>query len=125
MSILKGEVQPMIDFTPAGSNEVHNLIIKNIEDRSWMDNPYVILGCTGYILREIGGKREVDKIRYSCTVKVLGDLMGYAVNELAIGDKIFVIGHSDMTVLNGRYKVRITVADQIFKSDWLHYYNRM
>lgn len=115
----------MIDFTPAGSNEVHNLVIKNIDDKSWMDNPYVILSCTGYILREIGGKREVDKIRYSCTVKVLGDLMGYAVNELTIGDKIFVIGHSDTTVLNGRYRVRITVADQIFKSDWLHYYNRM
>lgn len=115
----------MISFSPAGSNEIHNLTIKDIDDNSWRDNPFVTIRGTGHILREIGGKREVDKIWYSCTVRVYGDLIGYVVNELSIGDKICVVGHSDMALLNGRIKVRVTVADQIFKMDWLHYYNRM
>lgn len=106
----------------SGSNEIHNLIIKDVEDNSWMDNPYVTLKCTGYILREIGSNRMIDRISYGCTVRVYGDLMGYVVNELSIGDCICVIGHSDTAVLDGRYRRRVTTADQIYKSDWLHYY---
>lgn len=115
----------MISYCQSGSNEIHNLIIRDIEDSSWKDNPYVTLKCLGHILRELGSTRMVDKISYGCTVRVYGDLMGYATNELAVGDSICVIGHSDMALLNGRYKQRVTVADQIFKSDWLHYYNRI
>lgn len=110
-------------YCQSGSNEIHNLIIKEITDNSWMDNPFVTLKCTGYILREIGSSREIDKISYTCTVRVYGDLMGYVVNELSRGDKICVIGHSDTAVMDGKYKIRVTTADQIFKSDWLHYFN--
>lgn len=115
----------ILDFCQSGSNEIHNLIVKDITDNSWQDKPYVTLKCTGYILRELGSNRMVDKISYNCTVRVYGNLMGYATNELAVGDKIFVIGHSDMAQLNGKYLQRVTVADQIFKPDWLHYYNRI
>lgn len=114
----------MITYSQSGSNEIHNLIIRKIEDNSWMDRPSVTLSCIGYILRTLGSSREVDKISYSCTVRVYGDLMGYVLNELSYGDKICVIGHSDMAILNGRFKQRVTTADQIFKSDWLHYFNR-
>lgn len=112
-------------YCQSGSNEIHNLIVKDISDNSWRDNPFVTLKCTGKILREIGSSRDIDKASYSCTVRVYGDLMGYVVNELSIGDYICVIGHSDMAQLNGRFLQRVTVADQIFKSDWLHYYNRI
>lgn len=115
----------MISYCQSGSNEIHNLVVKDITDNSWQDNPYVTLKCTGYILRELGSRREIDRISYSCIVRVYGDLMGYATNELAVGDMICVIGHSDTALLDGRFKTRVTVADQIFKSDWLHYYNRI
>lgn len=110
-------------FCQSGSNEFHNLIVKDITDNSWMDNPYVTLKCTGYILREVGLNHVTNRISYQCTVRVYGDLMSYAVNELSRGDKICVIGHSDTALMDGRYKIRVTTADQIFKSDWLHYFN--
>lgn len=112
-------------YCQSGSNEIHNLIIRNIEDCSWKDKPYVTMKCTGYLLRDIHSTREVDKINYSCTVRVYGDLMGYVNNELTTGDKICVIGHSDTIVADGKYRMRVTTADQIFKSDWLHYFNRI
>ena len=102
-------------FHQSGSNEIHNLIIRDITDNSWMDNPYVTIKCTGYLLNDI------KKISYSCTVRVYGDLMQYVINELRRSDKICVVGHSDMAHVD-KYLRRVTVADQIFKSDWLHYF---
>lgn len=112
-------------YCQSGSNEIHNCIIRNIEDCSWKDSPYVTMKCTGYILREVGSPRAIDKISYTCTVRVYGDLMGYVVNELSVGDKICVIGHSDMAYCDSKYLLRVTTADQIFKSDWLHYFSRI
>lgn len=106
----------------SGNNEIHNLIIRDITDCSWMDNPYVTLKCTGYIRQGIGSTREIDRRKYTCTVRVYGELMGYVNNELSKGDNICVIGYSDNALVDGKYKIRVTVATQIYKADWLHYF---
>ena len=104
-----------------GKNEIHNLKIKDITDCSWMDNPFVTLRCTGYVNPRIGSTREIDVRKYGCTVRVYGELMGYVLNELAVGDRICVIGYSDMALGDGKFKIRVTVATQIYKPEWLHY----
>lgn len=111
-------------WNQSGWNEIHNLIIREITDNSWQDKPYVTLKCTGYLLRELGSDKFVDKVTYSVTVRVYGYLMGYVTNELAVGDKICVKGYSDMAYLNGKYLARVTTATEIYKADWFHYFNR-
>ncbi len=107
-----------------GWNEVHNLIVREITDNSWQDNPYVTIKCTGYILKELGSDKTLDVVRYPCTVRVYGYLMGYVTNELSIGDKICVKGYSDTAYLNSKYPTRVTTAIEIYKADWFHYFNR-
>lgn len=104
-----------------GCNEIHNLIVKGIEDNSWMDKPYVTMNCIGYINPEVGLTNEFARHRYSCSVRAYDELVGYVLNELAIGNKILVIGHSDMALLDKKFRQRVTIAKQIYKADWLHY----
>lgn len=113
------------DWNQSGWNEIHNLIVRDITDNSWQDNPYVTLRCTGHILRELGSNRTLDVVSYPCTVRVYGYLMGYATNELAVGDKICVKGYSDVAYLGSKYPTRVTTATEIYKADWFHYFNRI
>lgn len=112
-------------YNQSGWNEQHNLIVRDITDNSWQDKPFVTLKCTGYILRELGSDRQLDVVSYPCTVRVYGYLMGYVTNELAVGDKICILGYSDTAYLDGRYKVRVTTATQIYKADWFYYFNEV
>lgn len=105
------------------SNERHFVKIKTLTDCSYLDNPYVTLGCYGYILsRDEGSPTGVTKDCYSITVRVYGELMGFVTSELREGDNVLIIGHSAMAKLNG-YATRVTVAEQIYKADWEHYFN--
>ena len=113
----------MTGYYQSGCNEFHNLVIKEITDDSWRDNPYVTLRCRGYRLADIGSNHYSNRRSYPCTVRVYGDLMGYVLNELAVGDNISVIGFSDEALLDGKYRARVTTAEQIYKPDWLYYYN--
>lgn len=110
-------------WNQSGWNEQHNLVIREITDNSWQDKSFVTLRCTGYILRELGSNRELDLVSYPITVRVYNYLMGYVTNELAVGDKICVLGYSDTAQLNGRYRQRVTTATQIYKADWFHYFD--
>lgn len=111
-------------WNQSGWNEIHNLIVREITDNSWQDKPSVTLRCTGYLLKELGSDRFVDKVSYPCTVRVYGYLMGYVTNELTVGDKICVKGYSDVAYLGGKYPSRVTTAVEIYKADWFNYFNR-
>lgn len=104
-----------------GCNEVHNLVIKEITDNSWRDSPYVIMNCTGFIATDYDSRYRGALKRYPCTVKAEGDLMNYVLNELAVNDKIVVIGYSSTGLRDGKWKQRETRAVQICKPEWLHY----
>lgn len=109
-------------WSQSGCNEIHSLIVRGITDNSWMDKPYVTMNCTGFINPEVGLTSEMARRKYSCMVRVYKELIGYVLNELAVNDKILVIGYSDMALMDGKYKQRVTVAQQIYKADWLHYF---
>lgn len=110
-------------FTQFEGNERHYLKITDIRDNSYYDKPNVTLRGVGVIGYRSGtsdtGLREET---YSITVRVFGKLMGYVLNELSIGDQVYLIGHSAMGKVNG-YTIRITVAEQIYKSDWVNYFS--
>lgn len=105
------------------ANERHYVRIKTLTDCSYQDFPYVTLGCYGYIFsRDEGSASGVAKDSYHITVRVYGKLMGFVTNELKEGDTVLIIGHSAMAKCNG-YSTRVTVAEQIYKADWEHYFN--
>lgn len=104
-----------------GVNERHLVKIKDIIDNSYSDYPYVTLSCYGY--RYSISKRSasgVTKDSYSIIVRVYDELMGYALNELSIGDTVLILGHSGTAKLNG-FATRVTIAEQIYKADWEYY----
>lgn len=110
-------------FVQFEGNEKHFVRIKDITDNSRCDYPYVTLKCFGYMYSR--GRRSatgIAKDSYTIIIRVYDELMGFVINELSIGDDIFVVGHSGMAKLNG-YATRVTVAEQIYKSDWTNYFS--
>lgn len=104
------------------ANERHYVRIKEITDNSYMDNPNVTLKCVGYSYSRRGLDNEIRREPYSITVRVYSYLMSYVLNELSIGDKVMIIGHSAMVRSPKGFGNRVTVAEQIYKSDWESYF---
>ena len=112
-----------IMFTPFGSNEFHYVKIKEIKDNSYYDTPRLVLTCTGGVSNP--SKRSstgLQKDTYKITVVVYGILMSFVQNELSIGDTIYIVGHTSQLTFDGRFKQRITIADQIYKAEWSNYF---
>lgn len=103
------------------ANEKHYVKILNIEDNTSWSTPCLTLRCRGYIYnRSRQAEKGIALDNYTITVRVKGNLIGYVLNELCEGDTVFIIGHTAMGKCNG-YVKRITIAEQIYKSEW-HYY---
>ena len=105
-------------------NERHYVRIISIEDNSYMDKPNVILKCNGTIYqRDRLSETGVSTSKYSIRVKVFKDfLINFVLNELSTGDEIMIVGHSGMETVKGGFGIRITIAEEIYKADWEHYF---
>lgn len=110
-------------FAPIEGNEKHYIRITNIKDNSYYDNPCVDIRGGGLIAyRSEKSETGIREEAYYITIRVYGKLMGFVLNELSIGDQIFVIGHTGIVKSNG-YPTRVTIAEQIYKSDWVNYFS--
>lgn len=112
-------------FSHFEANEKHYVRIKEIDDNSYLDTPNVTLKCYGHIYsRSRRSETGVSRETYSIIVKVYSSfLMGFVLNELSEGETIMIIGHSAMTKVKGGFTTRVTVAEQIYKSEWEKYFD--
>lgn len=105
------------------SNEKHILKVLELIDNSYLDKPSVTIKGKGYIyIRDRNTQTGVAKKPYTVTLKVYGYLMNYVLNEINIGDHIMVIGHTEMAKSSAGFFNRVTVPEQIYKCDWMHYF---
>lgn len=110
-------------FSHFESNEIHNVKIKEIEDNSYLDNPNVTLKCKGTIYsRDKRSETGIQKDTYTINVKIYStSLMSFVLNELLVGDDVMIVGHTAMSKVKGGFSIRVTVAEQIYKSEWEKY----
>lgn len=112
-----------IMFTPFGSNEYHYVILKDIKDNSYYSTPRLLLKCFGGVSNPSRRSNTgLQKDTYNITVVVYGILMGFVQNELSIGDKIYIVGHTGQIKLDKQFSKRVTIADQIYKAEWSNYF---
>lgn len=107
-----------------GANEYHHIKVIEIKDYTNKDNPLVIIRGEGKILyRDTRSKFGFSTVPYRVKIFVKGQLTSYVLYEIAEGDLIFVVGHSDMCKPNKFTFERMVKADYIYKEDWVKYYN--
>jgi len=106
------------------ANERHFIRIKEIIDCRYMDKPTIKIKGKGIIYaRDRGYNSGIKKEEYNITIYAYNALVEYIINELSIGDHIFIIGHTGVRGTTNGYFVRVTIAEQIYKSEWHSYCN--